>query len=83
MKTIVLKFTQIMRQYHTIRIEKSVADKLDELRAPGQSYNGVLEELIDLAEKVGFGRVADKLHLMRPSEGPPLPKKTGRRWKKK
>jgi len=72
-----------MKEYHTIRIQKPIADKLDELRAPGQSYSGIIQELLELVEQAGFGTVADKLDLMRPTEGPPLPKKIGRRWKKK
>lgn len=66
-----------------LRVRKETVEKLDELRASGQSYNGILEELIDLAERIGFGRVADKLGLMRPSEGPPVPKKAQRTWKRK
>ncbi len=65
-----------------IRVAEDTKSKLDELRAHGQSYNGLLLELLELAERAGFGKVADKLGLMPPSEGPPLPKKTGRRWKR-
>lgn len=66
-----------------LRIRKETVEKLDKLRASGQSYSGILEELIDLAERVGFGRVADKLGLMRPTEGPPLPKELGVTWKER
>lgn len=65
-----------------LRIAKETADRFDKLKAKGQSDAGLLDELIDLAERAGFGRLADKLGLMPPSEGPPLPKKTGRRWKR-
>lgn len=65
-----------------LRIAKETAAKFDKLKAKGQSDGGLLDELIDLAERAGFGRVADKLGLMPPSEGPPLPKKTGKRWKR-
>lgn len=66
-----------------LRIPKETAERLDALKAKGQSDAGIIEELIDLAERAGFGRVADKLGLMRPSEGPPLPKELGVTWKER
>lgn len=71
-----------MKNYHMLRIPKETAERFDKLKARGQSDAGLLEELLELAEKVGFGRVANSLGLMRPTEGPPLPRKKGRRWKK-
>ena len=62
-------------------MEKEVADKLDELRASGQSYSGLLSDLVNVAEKFVFGRIAGKLHLMKPSDGPPLPAEWGIIWK--
>jgi hypothetical protein len=67
-----------------IRVSTPTKEKLDSLRAPGQSYDGVLIQLLDLVEQIGFGRLADRLGLLRPTEGLPLPKKSGRgRWKKR
>jgi len=72
-----------MKSYTLLRVSTDTKKKLDEFRTQGQSYNGLLWELLQLAEKAGFGKAADRLDLMRPTEGPPLPKKMGRRWKKK
>jgi hypothetical protein len=67
-----------------IRVSTPTKEKLDNLRAPGQSYDGILIQLLDLVEQIGFGRLADRLGLLRPTEGLPLPKKSGRgRWKKR
>ena len=37
----------------TIAIHKSIKNKLDKNRAPGQCYNGFICQLIDLWEKTG------------------------------
>jgi hypothetical protein len=67
-----------------IRVSTPTKEKLDNLRAPGQSYDGILIQLLDLVEQIGFGRLADRFGLLRPTEGLPLPKQSGRgRWKKR
>jgi len=71
-----------MKSYTLLRVSSDTKKKLDEFRTQGQSYNGLLWELLQLAEKAGFGKAADRLDLMKPTEGPPLPKKMNRRWKK-
>ncbi len=80
---VIVSIIDYMTDYRTLRLRKDVVEKLDNLRHRGQSYTGLLEELAELAESLGFGKMADQLGLIRPSEGPPLPKKTGKRWKKK
>jgi len=72
-----------MQKYALIRVSEDTKKRLDEFRAHGQSYNGLLWELLERVEKAGFGKAADRLGLLKPTEGPPIPKKTGRRWKEK
>ena len=76
-------YNNIVKNYHMLRIPKETADRFDKFKAKGQTDAGLLEELLDLAERAGFGRLANGLGLLRPTEGLPLPKKSKRgRWKK-
>lgn len=72
-----------MKSYTLLRVSSDTKKKLDEFRTQGQSYNGLLWELLQLAEKAGFGKAADRLGLLTPTEGLPLPKRSKKgRWKK-
>ena len=72
-----------MKSYALIRVSEDTKKRLDEFKAQGQSYNGLLWELLQLAEKAGFGKAADRLGLLKPTQGLPLPKKSKRgRWKR-
>ena len=62
------------RQFNHIRLNQETKDRLDRLKAAGQSYDGLLRELLDMVER---------MLPMPPTEGPPLPRSWGIRWQAK
>jgi hypothetical protein len=62
-----------MTKFNHIRLNQETKDHLDNLKAPGQSYDGLIRELLSLV---------DSMVPMSPIKGPPLPKKLGVRWRR-
>jgi len=60
-----------MTEYDHIRVHRETKEQLDQLKAPGQSYDGLLRELMALVKA---------LLPMPPADGPPLPQGLGIRW---
>ena len=58
-----------MKVHTMIRVSEDTKKKLDELRASGQSYNGLLQELLEVAEKAGFEKATDRLGSFTPRQG--------------
>lgn len=54
-----------------IRLNKQTKEELDRFKAPGQSYDGLLRQLLTIVEA---------LMPMPPAQGPPLPRGLGIRW---
>jgi len=59
------------KRYTHIRLNKATKEQLDEFRAPGQSYDGLLREIMTFLK----GALPPP-----PSQGPPLPRRLGIRW---
>jgi hypothetical protein len=60
-----------MNKFTHIRVNQQTKGELDRLKALGQSYDGLLRELLAIAEA---------LMPMPPAQGPPLPRGLGIRW---
>jgi len=60
-----------MNKFTHIRLNRQTKEELDRLKAPGQSYDGLLKELLVIVEA---------LMPMPPAQGPPLPRGLGIRW---
>jgi len=61
-----------MAKSNHIRVNQETKDYLDDLKAPGQSYDGLIREILALV---------DSMLPTPPIEGPPLPKRLGIRWR--
>lgn len=62
-----------MTKFNHIRVNQETKDRLDDFKAPGQSYDGLIREILT---------VVDSMLPTPPLEGPPLPKKLGVRWRR-
>lgn len=60
-----------MREFNLIRVQQETKDRLDQLKATGQSYDGLLRQILATLESI---------MPMLPHEGPPLPRGLGVRW---
>jgi hypothetical protein len=58
-------------RFSHIRVQRETKDRLDQLKAPGQSYDGLLRQILATLESI---------MPMLPHEGPPLPRGLGVRW---
>ena len=61
-----------MTEYNLIRIKQDTKDRLDNFKAPGQSYDGLLQQILLWLESVAP---------MPPHKGPPLPQFMDVKWK--
>lgn len=57
--------------FDLVRVNRTTKERLDELKAPGQSYDGLITQLLDFLEHW-------RPNL--PHEGPPLPHGMGVSW---
>jgi hypothetical protein len=62
-----------MAKFNHIRVNQETKDHLDDLKAPGQSYDGLIREILALV---------NSMKPTPPIEGPPLPKRLGIRWRR-
>lgn|GEM_PF-4399276 len=60
-----------MYKFSHIRVQRETKDRLDQLKVPGQSYDGLLRQILATLESI---------MPMLPHEGPPLPRGLGVRW---
>lgn len=57
--------------FDLVRVNRTTKERLDKLKAPGQSYDGLIRQLLDFLE---YWRPS------LPHEGPPLPRGMGVGW---